>query len=137
MSPATRLRAMLAEPRCHSFPCCFDALSAKLLAAAGHRISFMSGFAASATRIGEPDTGRISSAEMVDCVRNICAAAPELALIADGDTGFGNAINTQRAVASYAGAGAAAIMIEDQVNPKKCGHTRGKQVAPRDEARAR
>ncbi len=137
MSPATRLRAILAEPRCHSFPCCFDALSAKLLADAGHRISFMSGFAASATRIGQPDTGLISSAEMIDCVRNICAAAPELALIADGDTGFGNAVNTQRAVADYARAGAAAIMIEDQVNPKKCGHTRGKQVVSRDEARAR
>ena len=136
-SPAARLRALLAEPRCHSIPCCFDGLSAKLIADAGHRVSFMSGFAASATRLGLPDTGLISSSEMIDCVRNVCAAAPELALIADGDTGFGNALNAQRAVAGYARAGAAAIMIEDQVNPKKCGHTKGKQVVPRDEARAR
>ncbi|MBL8699768.1 MAG: isocitrate lyase/PEP mutase family protein [Alphaproteobacteria bacterium] len=137
MSPAARLRALLAEPRCHAVPCCFDGLSARLLAEAGHRLSFMSGFAVSATRLGQPDTGLISMAEMADSVRNICAAAPSLALIADGDTGFGNAVNAQRAVATYARAGAAAIMIEDQVSPKKCGHTRGKAVIARDEAVAR
>lgn len=137
MTPAARLRALLAEPRCHVVPCCFDGLSAKLVAEAGHRLSFMSGFAVSATRLGQPDTGLISMAEMADSVRNVCAAAPSLALIADGDTGFGNAINASRAVEAYARAGAAAIMIEDQVSPKKCGHTRGKAVVGRDEAVAR
>lgn len=137
MSAAARLRALLAEPRCHIVPCCFDGLSAKLIADAGHKLSFMSGFAVSATRLGQPDTGLISMAEMVDSVRNVCAAAPSLALIADGDTGFGNAANAQRAVEAYARAGAAAMMIEDQVSPKKCGHTRGKAVVPRAEAIAR
>ena len=136
-SPAARLRALLAEPGCHAVPCCFDGLSAKLIADAGHRLTFMSGFAVSATRIGQPDTGLLSMAEMADSVRNIAAAVPGLALIADGDTGFGNAMNAQRAVATYARAGAAAIMIEDQVSPKKCGHTRGKAVVPYDEAVAR
>jgi 2-methylisocitrate lyase-like PEP mutase family enzyme len=136
-NPAARLRALLAEPRCHAVPCCFDGLSAKLIADAGLKLSFMSGFAVSATRIGQPDTGLLSMAEMADSVRNIAAAAPALALIADGDTGFGNAMNAQRAVATYARAGAAAIMIEDQVSPKKCGHTRGKAVVPREEAVAR
>lgn len=136
-SPAARLRALLAEPGCHAVPCCFDGLSAKLIADAGHRLTFMSGFAVSATRIGRPDTGLLSMAEMADSVRNIAAAVPDVALIADGDTGFGNAMNAQRAVATYARAGAAAIMIEDQVSPKKCGHTRGKAVVPRDEAVAR
>lgn len=137
MSGAARLRALLAEPRCHAVPCCFDGLSAKLIADAGHTLSFMSGFAVSATRLGQPDTGLMSMAEMTDSLRNICAAAPSLAIIADGDTGFGNAVNAQRAVAAYARAGAAAIMIEDQVSPKKCGHTRGKAVVARDEAIAR
>jgi 2-methylisocitrate lyase-like PEP mutase family enzyme len=95
----------------------------------------MSGFAASAARLGLPDTGLISFGEMVDTVRNSCAAAPNMPIIADGDTGYGNALNVQRTVTEYARAGAAGVMIEDQVSPKKCGHTRGKQVIGRDEAR--
>ena len=135
MSPAQRLREILAEPGLHVMPCCFDGLSAKLIADAGTKVSFMSGFAVSGARLGLPDTGLISMAEMVDTLRNCCAAAPNMPIIGDGDTGYGNALNVQRTVAEYARAGAAAIMIEDQVSPKKCGHTKGKQVIPRDEAR--
>jgi 2-methylisocitrate lyase-like PEP mutase family enzyme len=134
-SPAQRLRAVLAAPGIHVMPCCFDGLSAKLIADAGTRVGFMSGFAASAARLGLPDTGLISFGEMVDTVRNCCAAAPNMPIIADGDTGYGNALNVQRTVTEYARAGAAGVMIEDQVSPKKCGHTRGKQVIGRDEAR--
>jgi 2-methylisocitrate lyase-like PEP mutase family enzyme len=72
---------------------------------------------------------------MLDSLRNCCAAANPVPLIGDGDTGYGNALNVQRTVIEYARAGAAGVMIEDQVNPKKCGHTRGKQVIPRQEAR--
>lgn len=135
MTPAQRLREILAAPGLHVMPCCFDGLSAKLVSASGCKVGFMSGFAASAARLGLPDTGLISFGEMVDTVRNCCAAAPDMPIIADGDTGYGNALNVQRTVTEYARAGAAGIMIEDQVSPKKCGHTMGKQVIGREEAR--
>lgn len=130
---AARLRALLAEDTCHMMPCCFDALSAKLVGAAGFGFTFMSGFAASAVRIGAPDLGLISYGEMVDQLRNICAAV-EIPVIGDGDTGYGNALNVERTVRGYVAAGAAAVMIEDQVAPKRCGHTRGKLVVDRAEA---
>ena len=116
-------------------PGCYDALSAKLVADAGYKVTFMSGFAVSAARLGLPDTGLISFTEMLDSLRNCCAAAGKVPLIGDGDTGYGNALNVQRTVVEYARAGAAGVMIEDQVSPKKCGHTRGKQVVSREEAR--
>lgn len=114
-------------------PCCFDAHSAKLIAGAGFPLTFMSGFAVSATRLGLPDTGLISYGEMLDHGRNICAAV-DIPVIGDGDTGYGNALNVRRTVQGYAAAGFAAVMIEDQVAPKRCGHTRGKQVVAREEA---
>jgi len=135
VSAAQRLRALLAEPQIAVMPGCFDALSAKLVAAAGFKVTFMSGFAVAAARLGMPDTGLISFGEMLDSLRNCCAAAGAVPLIGDGDTGYGNALNVQRTVVEYARAGAAAVMIEDQVSPKKCGHTRGKQVISREEAR--
>jgi 2-methylisocitrate lyase-like PEP mutase family enzyme len=116
-------------------PGCFDALSTKLIADAGYQVSFMSGFAVSAVRLGLPDTGLISFAEMLDSVRSCCGAVAGFPVIGDGDTGYGNALNVQRTVIEYARAGAAAVMIEDQVSPKKCGHTKGKQVVSREEAR--
>src|SRR5436190_7111058 len=115
-------------------PGCYDALSAKLVADAGYKVTFMSGFAVSAARLGLPDTGLISFSEMLDTLRNCCAATA-IPMIGDGDTGYGNALNVQRTVVEYARAGAAAVMIEDQLSPKKCGHTRGKQVVSRAEAR--
>ncbi len=135
MTPAQRLRDLLAQPGFLPMPGCFDGLSAKLVAAAGFKLSFMSGFAVSGARLGMPDTGLISFSEMLDTLRACVAAAPEIPLIGDGDTGYGNALNVQRTVVEYARAGAAAVMIEDQVSPKKCGHTKGKAVIGRDEAR--
>lgn len=136
-SPANRLRTALLQPGLLLMPCCFDALSARLIQEAGFPLSLMSGFAVSASRLAQPDTGLISFAEMLDQLRSICAAAPALPVIGDGDTGYGNAINVMRTVKEYALAGAAGIMIEDQVSPKRCGHTRGKQVVSRGEARMR
>ena len=117
-------------------PCCFDALSAKLIEQAGFPLTFMSGFAVSAARLGVPDTGLISYGEMLDQGRNICSAV-SIPVIGDADTGYGNAVNVKRTVHGYAGAGFACAMIEDQLAPKRCGHTRGKQVVSRDEALAR
>ena len=114
-------------------PCCYDALSAKLIAQEGYALTFMSGFAASASRIGAPDLGLMSYGEVVDQARNICDAI-KIPLLADGDTGYGNAMNVRRTVTGFAKAGAASVMIEDQLAPKRCGHTPGKAVVGRNEA---
>lgn len=135
MTPVQRLREILAQPNLEIMPGCYDGLSAKLVAQAGYKVTFMSGFSVSAARLGLPDTGLISFTEMLDSLRNCCGAAGKIPLIGDGDTGYGNALNVQRTVTEYARAGAAGIMIEDQISPKKCGHTRGKQVLSREEAR--
>src|SRR6185312_110707 len=135
VTPADKLRQLLADPNIAVMPGCYDALSAKLVATAGFNVTFMSGFAVSAARLGLPDTGLISFTEMLDSLRGCCAAAGHILVIGDGDTGYGNALNVQRTVIEYSRAGAACVMIEDQVSPKKCGHTRGKQVVSRAEAR--
>lgn len=132
-SPADRLRTLLRKDRLLLLPCCFDALSAMLVERAGFSASFMSGFAVAASRLALPDTGLISFGEMVEQGRGICRAVA-IPVIGDGDTGYGNALNVKRTVREYAAAGFAAVMIEDQVMPKRCGHTRGKQVVDRDEA---
>jgi 2-methylisocitrate lyase-like PEP mutase family enzyme len=135
-APAETLRALLGEPGLEVMPCCFDALSARLIERAGFRLTFMSGFAVSAARLGLPDTGLISYGEILDQGRNICAAV-SIPVLGDADTGYGNAVNVKRTLRGYAQAGFACAMIEDQVWPKRCGHTRGKQVAERAEALAR
>ena len=130
---AQRLRDLLAEPGIIVMPCCFDALSARLVERAGFPLTFMSGFAVSAARLALPDTGLISFGEMVAQGRDICSAV-SIPVIGDGDTGYGNALNVKRTVTAYAAAGFAGVMIEDQVAPKRCGHTLGKQVVPFAEA---
>ena len=114
-------------------PGCHDAISARLIEEAGFEIGFMSGFAVSASRLGMPDTGLISYGELVDQGTNICRAVT-IPMIGDGDTGFGSAQNIKRTVQGYARAGFAAIMLEDQIAPKRCGHTEGKAVVGREEA---
>lgn len=133
---ADKLRTLLRQPELILMPCCFDAFSARLIEQAGFPLTFMSGFAVSAARLGLPDTGLISYGEMVEQGRNICQAVT-IPVIGDGDTGYGNALNVKRTVFGYAQAGFAGVMIEDQVAPKRCGHTRGKQIVSRDEALAR
>jgi len=134
--PTDRLRSLLAEPGILPMPCCFDALSARLVEAAGFELTFMSGFSVSAARLGLPDTGLISYGEMEAQGRSICSAV-SIPVIGDGDTGYGNALNVRRTVDGYARAGFAGVMIEDQLAPKRCGHTRGKEVVAREEACAR
>jgi 2-methylisocitrate lyase-like PEP mutase family enzyme len=129
-SAADRLRALLAEPRIIAMPCCFDALSARLIERAGFPLTFMSGFAVAAARLAVPDTGFICYAEMLDQGRDICSAV-SIPVIGDADTGYGNALNVKRSVEGYAQAGFASLMIEDQLAPKRCGHTRGKEVVDR------
>lgn len=133
MTASKRLRELLARKRLLVMPCCYDALSAKLIEHTGFDLTFMSGFAASASRIGEPDLGLMSYGEVVDSARNICDAV-SIPVLGDGDTGYGNVMNVQRTVKGFAKAGCAAVMIEDQLAPKRCGHTPGKEVVGREEA---
>jgi 2-methylisocitrate lyase-like PEP mutase family enzyme len=130
---ADRLRTLLRRPGILLMPGCHDAMSARLVEEAGFELGFMSGFAVSAARLGMPDTGLISYGELADQGQNICRAV-SIPMIGDGDTGFGTAQNIKRTVQGYARAGFACIMLEDQVAPKRCGHTEGKSVVGRDEA---
>ena len=133
MSRTEKLRGLLAGPGLLVMPCCFDAFSARLVEEAGFSLTFMSGFAVSASRLAMPDTGLISYAEMLDQGRNICQAV-SIPVLGDADTGYGNALNVKRTMNGYAQAGFACAMIEDQVAPKRCGHTVGKQVVSRQAA---
>src|SRR6188474_1054769 len=136
LGAAIRLRALIDRPGILVMTGCHDAMSARLIEEAGFELGFMSGFAVSAARLGMPDTGLISYGELADQGQNICRAV-SIPLIGDGDTGFGSAQNIKRTVAGYARAGFAAIMLEDQVAPKRCGHTEGKSVVLRVEALTR
>ncbi|MDB9767998.1 isocitrate lyase/PEP mutase family protein [Candidatus Pelagibacter sp.] len=133
---ADKLKNLLDQKDIIVMPGCYDALSAKLIEREELNVGFMSGFAVSSTKLGMPDTGLISFSEMAEQVRNICNVT-SIPIIFDGDTGYGNAVNVYRTVRGFADAGAAAIMIEDQKWPKKCGHTKGKNVVEVDEANSR
>ena len=131
-SPRARLRQLLAQPGPLLAPGAYDALSARLVELAGFDAVYMTGFGASASLIGRPDVGLLGAAEMVDNARRIVAAV-DVPVIADADTGYGNAVNVVRTVQLYEQAGVAAIQLEDQVMPKRCGHMSGKEVIDTDE----
>jgi 2-methylisocitrate lyase-like PEP mutase family enzyme len=133
---ADKLKKLLDQKDIIVMPGCYDALTAKLIEKEELNAGFMSGFAVSSTKLGMPDTGLISFSEMAEQVRNICNVT-SIPIIFDGDTGYGNAVNVYRTVRGFADAGAAAIMIEDQKWPKKCGHTKGKDVVEVNEANSR
>jgi 2,3-dimethylmalate lyase len=108
-------------------PGLYDALTARIAARVGFDVVFISGYAVSATRLGEPDFGFLTQTEMVDAARAVCrvSTAP---VIVDADTGYGNAVNVLRTVRDLQDAGASGVFLEDQVWPKKCGHMAGKRV---------
>lgn len=128
----TRLRQRLADDRLLVVPGCSDALGAHLIERAGFDAAYMTGFGSSATLLAEPDVGLLTGTEMAANAARI-AAATSLPLIADGDTGYGSAANTERTVVDYERAGVAAIQLEDQVMPKRCGHMADKSVVPTGE----
>ena len=133
---ARRLRALLAEPELRICPLASDPLTARLIQRAGFPVALLGGFGIAATGFAMPDAGLIDFSEVVNAVHNTCEAVPGFPIIADGDTGYGNAMNVRRTVKEFARAGAAAILIEDQPWPKKCGHYGGRrEVIPRAEAR--
>jgi 2-methylisocitrate lyase-like PEP mutase family enzyme len=130
---STRLRALIAKGPTLYVPGCYSAMSAKVLAHAGFDAIYMTGYGTSLSLTGLPDVGLTTMSEMVANARYI-ASAVDLPLIADADTGFGNAINVMRTVREYIGAGVAGLHMEDQVSPKRCGHVAGRQVIPLEEA---
>jgi 2,3-dimethylmalate lyase len=117
------MRASVLAPGSH------DALSARLAEQAGFDAVYMGGFATTAALLGRPDIGLLGGTEMVDSARRIVQAV-NVPVIADADTGYGNPINVIRTVRDYEQAGVAAIHLEDQVTPKRCGHMSGKHVVP-------
>jgi 2-methylisocitrate lyase-like PEP mutase family enzyme len=134
MTAPDRLRALLAEPDFVVMPAVWDGLTAKLTSGAGFRTVFLSGSCVAASRLGGPDLDLISFAEMFDSFNMVHAAAPELLVLADGDHGYGNAMNVQRTVRAYGRAGAAAVLIEDKITPRAL-TSAGKPCLPREEAR--
>eukprot|EP00904_Undaria_pinnatifida_P006056 jgi/Undpi1/2580/HiC_scaffold_13.g05959.m1 len=154
VSKAEKLRRLISGPEVLTMPCCYDGLTARLVEDAGFPLTFMTGFGVSGAH-GLPDTqarhtlfGKtsfdfgsspetrqlLSYAEMLASATNICSTLKDIPCIGDGDTGYGNSVNVKRTVKGYAQAGMAGIMIEDQVAPKRCGHTNGKLVLGREEA---
>lgn len=134
--PRSGLRKLLSGGEMVLAPGCYDALGARLVEEAGFPAVYMTGFGSSASRLGRPDVGLMTLSEMVDNARRI-AQAVAIPVIADADTGYGNPVNVIRTVREYEAAGAAAIHIEDQVMPKKCGHMEGKHVIPAAEMAAK
>jgi 2-methylisocitrate lyase-like PEP mutase family enzyme len=131
-NPRRRLRELLAGGQLIPAPGVYDAMSARLVEAAGFPAVYMSGFGVTASLLGRPDIGLLGMSEMVQAARRIVSAV-DVPVIADADTGYGNAINVIRTVQEYEAAGVAAMHIEDQVTPKRCGHMTGKQVVPAEE----
>ena len=132
---AKRLRGMLSREEIMVVPCAHDALSARIIEAGGFDAAFASGFCIAASR-GYPDTQLITFTEMLESIRNIVEAV-KIPVFADGDNGYGNCMNVKRTVKAYARAGVACIMLEDQVQPKRCGHTTGKAVVSFEESVAK
>jgi 2-methylisocitrate lyase-like PEP mutase family enzyme len=128
----SRLRELLAGERLIVAPGAYDALSARLIEQAGFDTVYMTGYGASASLLGRPDIGLLSFAEMAEQARRLVQAVG-VPVIADADNGYGNPLNVIRAVREYDAAGVAALHIEDQAIPKRCGHMSGKHVIPRTE----
>lgn len=126
------LRKRLGEASILIAPGAYDAFTARLIERSHFEAAYFSGAGLSYTSLAAPDLGLLTQAEMADRVRTI-AAAIDIPLIADGDTGYGNASNVRRTVELYEQAGASAIQLEDQQFPKRCGHFAGKDLIPADE----
>ena len=125
------LRALLSAGKITVVPGVGDALTAKIAQVAGIRCVAMGGYSVTALHLAQPDVGLLSMMEMATALKEICDAT-EVPVIADGDNGYGNALNVIRTEFEFEKAGAACIFFEDQVWPKRCGHMDGKQVITAD-----
>jgi carboxyvinyl-carboxyphosphonate phosphorylmutase len=129
---AKKLRERLKEDRILIAPGAHDVLTAKIIEKVGFEAVYMTGYGTSASMLGKPDVGLLTLTEMARRASNIVEAV-NIPVIADADTGYGNAVNVMRTVREYEKAGVACIQIEDQVAPKKCGHMLGREIISAEE----
>src|SRR6266571_3133701 len=130
MMEATRqLRALLTRPGIIRSLGAHDIFTARLIEDAGLETVFLGGFGMSASQLGLPDVGFLTLTEIADAVRRM-AQRVSIPVVADGDTGHGDLHNVVRTVREFERAGAAGVLLEDQITPKRCGHFQGKQVVP-------
>jgi 2-methylisocitrate lyase-like PEP mutase family enzyme len=132
LSPGKRLRALIDAPEILVLPGVFDGFSTRLVSKFGYIAAFITGSGVSETRLGQPDVGLMGLDENVAAARAMTACS-DLLLLADGDTGYGNALNAYHTVRAFERAGVAGLMLEDQVWPKRCGHLKGKEVISAEE----
>lgn len=126
----------LQKGKCIKAPGIFDGVSAKVADQMGFSALYMSGYSVSASLLGKPDAGYLTVTHMGDRVRTICGVT-QTPIIVDADTGFGGLVNVQETVRIYEAGGAAAIQLEDQQFPKRCGHTKNRTVIDIKEATAK
>src|SRR5437016_11523622 len=131
---AAALKELLDQPALQIMPGCGDGMGAHLIEEAGFRTGFVSGSSISAMRLAMPDMDLLTFPEMADAVETCIAAAPKVLWLADGDTGYGNALAVQKTVRAYARRGAAAVLIEDKAWPRPLGNKGAKLVVERDAA---
>ena len=131
-SPGKRLRELLAAPEILVMPGIFDGYSARLVKSSGFSAGFLTGGGISESRLGQLDIGLMGMEENLQTCRAMVACC-DLPMIADGDTGYGNAVNVHHMVRAFEQAGVGGVMIEDQVWPKRCGHMKGKEVISAEE----
>jgi 2,3-dimethylmalate lyase len=129
MKRTKQLRELLKAGELVVAPGAYDALSARIIEQSGFDAVYMTGYGTSASVLGQPDVGLLTLTEMLKRAGDI-ANAVKVPVLADGDTGFGNALNVRRTVREYEKAGVCAIQLEDQVSPKRCGHMLGREVIP-------
>lgn len=132
MTKARQLRQLIEAPQILALPAVYDGFSTRLVEYSGFTAAFITGSGVSESRLGQPDVGLMGMEENVAAARAI-AACSDLILLADGDTGYGNAVNVHHTVRAFEQAGVAGLMLEDQVWPKRCGHMKGKEVIPIEE----
>ena len=132
MKVTRQLRELIARPGLVKALAPHDVFTARLLEQAGFELLFLGGFGVSASVFGWPDVGLVTLSEMTEAVRRM-ASRISIPLVADADTGHGDLLNVARTVRELELAGAAGLLLEDQVSPKRCGHFGGKQVIPVDE----
>src|SRR5438093_1688624 len=132
MTATQRFRKLLNRPGIIRSLGAHDVFTARLIETAGLETVFLGGFGTSASLLGLPDVGLITLTEMAEAVRRM-AQRVSIPVVADGDTGHGDLHNVLRTVGEFEQAGAASILLEDQVTPKRCGHFEGKQVIPVEE----
>jgi 2-methylisocitrate lyase-like PEP mutase family enzyme len=131
---ASAMKALLDQPGIQIMPGCGDGMGARLIEEAGFRTAFVSGSSICAMRLAMPDMDLLSFPEMADAVETVIAAAPNVLWLADGDTGYGNALAVQKTIRAYARRGAAAVLIEDKAWPRPLGHGGAKLVIEREAA---